>query len=105
MLNAGELDRKIVIKSVSITRSSSGAIVESLSDFMTVWAKVVPLSANERFSSDATHAALINSFITRYISGLLPTMQISYDNLLWRITGILEMGRHEGHRILAEAIE
>jgi len=104
-MRAGKLDREIVIqRQAGTTQSASGKPVESWVTFASVWASVVPLSATERFRSDAKHSVRVSSFSIRWLDGVLPTMRIVYEGLNWRILGIAELGRRDGLEITAEAV-
>ena len=103
-MKAGELDREITIDKVTLTQSASGEAQETWTKFAGVWAKVTPLSASERFRAEGLHSFRVSVFRIRHLAGLLPTMRIQYEGIVWRITGIAELGRREGYDITAEAV-
>jgi SPP1 family predicted phage head-tail adaptor len=104
-MNSGDLDRIIVIEKSVQVQSTSGQMVDSWIRFARVWAQEIPFSSNERFSSQATHTAILSHFKIRYLKGLDPKMRISYDNQYWRILGFTKIGRLEGWDITAEVIQ
>lgn len=103
-MRAGKLDREIVIESATSTVNAIGEPVETWATFASVWAEVKPLSASERFRSEARHSARVSTFSIRWLAGVLPTMRIKYENLYWRILGIAELGRRDGLEITAEVV-
>jgi len=104
-MRSGDLDEQIVIQQVSLSTDALGSSqTESWSTFATVWAKVIPMTASERFVSQEKYSANVNKFQIRFLSGLLPTMRIQYSSKVWRILGISEIRRYEGHEILAEVL-
>ncbi len=104
-MRSGPMDREIIIQQVSLADNSFGSSqVPTWSTFATVWAQVTPMKADERFVSAQKYASKVNKFRIRYLTGLLPTMRISYDGVIWKILGLSEMGRHDGHEILAESL-
>lgn len=104
-MNAGKLDREIVIESATKTQSGTGEETLVWATFASCWAQVTPMTASERYRGDALHSARVSVFRVRYVAGVLPTMQIAYEGLKWRITGIAEVGRRAFLDITAEAIE
>lgn len=103
-MRAGALDREITIEVAAESVSAAGETVQVWSTFAECWAAVKPLSATERFKSDARHSARVSVFTIRYVSGVLRTMRIVYEGLNWRILGIAEVNRREGLDITAEAV-
>lgn len=100
----GQLDTPIIIQSKTIEQDSFGDTIETWSNFATVWSKVTQLSARERFRSDAVLQARTAKFLIRYLAGLTENMRISYDSLIWVITGISDFERKSGTEISAEVI-
>jgi head-tail adaptor len=107
MLEAGKLDRRIIIQTpLPRTKKNSGAEEDAWTTFKdNVPAQVIPISASERFTSDGLHSVKVNRFRIRYLPGILPIFRLSYDGSYWRISGIAEIGRREGLDILAESID
>jgi SPP1 family predicted phage head-tail adaptor len=103
-MRAGRLDRKIIFETLTETRDEFGAVSESWNTWREVWAQVMPMSAQERFLSDAKRSVRVNKFKIRYLKGLLSTMRIRYEGLIYNITGIAELGRFEGYEITGEAV-
>jgi SPP1 family predicted phage head-tail adaptor len=103
-MQAGKLDRKIVIQSLSVTQNASGEAVESYSIFATIWANVQQTAGREQFRAERENAQVDTIFKIRYVANLLPTMRISYDSKYYDISEIKELGRQEGLQIFAQAL-
>lgn len=103
-MRPGKLDRRITIEQVTLAQNAMGEPVETWAPFAEVWTDVRPMTATERFESDARHSARVSNFRIRYLTGIDPTMRISYEGLSWRILGIAELGRREGLDVTAEVV-
>ena len=105
-MKSGNLDRLITIEQVSLSNDTFGSSqTESWSTFAQVWAEVLPMKAEEKFRSAEKYSSQTNVFRIRWLSGLTPRMRISYNSKLWRILGIKELERREGHDVEAEVME
>ena len=101
--NPGKKNRKIILQSRTVT-NTLGDAVSTWTTLATVWAEERPLRMDERFSADATHSVRVSNFRIWYRDDVGPEMQISYAGLLWRITGLAELGNREELDITVEAI-
>jgi len=101
-MRAGELDRLIVIQSVTVTKDASGGLVSTWGTFATVWAKKKDIRGEEYFAAQQSNARVDSIFTIRWLPGVLPTMRISYDGQWWDIRSINELGRNEGLELYAE---
>lgn len=99
-MNAGELDRRITILQLTVTRSGLGDEVKSRSTLATVWAKVLPVSGRE--FANATVEQLLTEktlrFRIRYLASARndTKLQIVYDGQTYDVKHIAEIGRRVG---------
>lgn len=93
-MRAGRLDRQIVIQKVLETRTTTGSFSESWQPFATVRAEYVPLLGREFLNSNEKHAEIDAVFRIRYLAGVLPKMRVSYNDVVYDIYSIVEIGRH-----------
>lgn len=100
-MRAGDLDRKLVIEEPTGTRNGIGENIETWSEFATVWAKRLPVKANEYYATDQVNAPVEAVFRIRWLSGLTAAMRISYDGKYYDILSIQEIGRREGYELIA----
>lgn len=102
-LEAGRLDRKIVLQSLSITHDpDSNEEIESWSEYSSPWAQYIPVKEMERFSSGRELATFTARFIIRYDSRVVETDRIQFEGKNWDIIGIAEIPRRQGLTITAE---
>lgn len=101
-MRAGELDRKIIIQSLTQTRDAYGATVDVWATFAEVWARKRDIRGDEYFAAQQVNARVDVVFLIRYLAGVTNTMRISYNNQFWDIRSINEIGRREGLEIYAE---
>lgn len=105
-MDAGRLDRRIVIKSRDAGTNSFGEPVDTWTTLATVWANVAPVSDGERWRAGETLAAKACRFTIRYsatVAVVDPTYQITYDGRVWDIQGVKEINRREFLELTAAA--
>ena len=100
-MRAGILDRRIVIEKNTPTQDQFGDLTNDWNEFATVWARVAPVTGNEKFVSDQATAASDTLFRIRHLSGLDESMRIVYESKNYDIQNILPIARREGFNILA----
>jgi head-tail adaptor len=108
MIAAGDLDRKITIQRIAITRDSIGGTVEGYVNLhVNVPARVEAYNGREKFHehSDREISYRQRIFKIRYISGLLATDRIVYNGENWDIQRIDEPDRRATLRIFAQVAE
>lgn len=105
-MDAGRLDRRIVLKRRKSGSNGFGEPVDEWAVLSTVWANVAPVSDGERWRAGETLASKLCRFTIRWaarVSVLDPRDQIDYDGRTWDIQGVKEMGRREFLEITAAA--
>lgn len=105
MIEAGELDRDVVIKQITESISDAGGTTNVESIYAEVPAKVESISTGQRLLSNVLHGTYTSKFTIRYLTGLNSKMKIYHDSKVWNILSIAVLGRDEGHVLLAEAID
>lgn len=73
----------------------SGQAKESWDLLCSAWAQLVPQTADERFQSDALHAVRRQLWRIPYRADLVEMDQVRYSNVVYKITGIQELGRKD----------
>ncbi len=99
-MRAGALDRRIVIESMSTTRSASGQVTETWAAFKTVSAHKRDVRGDERFRAAQIEDRVETVWRIRWRDDLDPTMRINYGGVYYEIKGIVELGRHDGLELL-----
>ena len=94
-MNAGELDRRIVLKTKSVTRDSWNHPVQSYVDLDTVWAKKTERLAGEKIGENQLVSSNRIEWTIRYRNDVSADSYISYDSQKYWITATREIGRKE----------
>ena len=102
-MQAGKLDRKIVIQTLTETQDDYGGVVESWSELATVWARFIPGGGNESFVAQAVYAEAQGRFHIRWRSDVTTKHRIQWDGKDWDILAVSEIGRREGLEIIVKA--
>jgi SPP1 family predicted phage head-tail adaptor len=92
IVDIGELDRKIQIKSISTAQDSYGAMVETVTS-SDAWAKVNWLRDKEDESGGDLRGNYRIEVIIRYQSGITTLNKIVHDGRTFDIENYRELGR------------
>ena len=92
-MRAGKLDRRIVIERAVISRDAFNAPVETWVPVATVWAQQRPNRGAERFAAQEVAGSAVMSFHLRYRKDITVKDRIRYQDRLWNITDVREIGR------------
>lgn len=99
-MNPGDLDRRLTIQTMTVSRDAYGAAIESWSTLATVWASLDPLSGNESFASDNILTQSTHLVEMRYRSDVSAEERVVHNNWVYDIRYVAEIGRREGLRLL-----
>lgn len=109
-LNAGDLDREVVIETLTESAGSSGFPVETWASLDTVWMQKLNATETERFKSAQISAPLVVRWHMYYRSDMDPdgvdvvkTKRLNYQGRLYDITSAVELGRQEGIELVTLA--
>lgn len=89
-MQAGRLINKIVIESVTETRSSTGAVTRTWATFATVWASKREPRGREFFAGGAQQAETTVVFAIRWLAGVTTKMRITFDGKVYDIKAITD---------------
>lgn len=87
-MNAGQLNKKIIIQKNQSSKNDYGESVSSWVDYVTLWANIKHLRGQELFLSEQVYNKEVFRIQTRYYSGIDTKMRISYDSKIFNITSI-----------------
>lgn len=104
-MNAGQMDRQIVLQTYSTTTDDWNHPVKTWADLATVWASKVDKRETERNELNQTVALTSTTWTIRYRSDIDTTARIKYGTKIYEIRGIKELGRREGLQITTELRE
>ena len=92
MVNAGEINKRITIKTQVLTQNSYGEEIITWSNFCTVWAKITSSSGKEFYAVQKLNPETTALFKIRYRSGLDTSMRIYYGTRIFDILYIDNVG-------------
>lgn len=105
-MEAGRLDRKIVIQRFTETRDAFNNPVQTWADLATVWASVEHIRDAERWNAQEVGAEATMRFQIRYSSSVAdvnPNDRLTYEGRTFNIVAKKEIGRREGLELTASA--
>lgn len=102
-MQAGRMDRRITIQHVTETQNDYGEAEENWKNFVTCWAEVKPVRGKEFFEADQINARIDTIFRIRWADGISPKMRIIYNEQIYNIYSLVELGRRDGLEINAYA--
>lgn len=105
-LDAGALDRRIVIQRATVTRDAMNEQVQTWATLGAVWASATPVRDGERFADGEVRSLITMRFQVRWsqrIASLDERDRIVFDGRTYDIHGVKEIGRRVGLEISAAA--
>ncbi|MDP2358015.1 MAG: phage head closure protein [Beijerinckiaceae bacterium] len=105
-IEAGKLDRRIVIQRATVTTNALNEEVQSWAPLITVWAGKREVSDRERFAANEIGAEVTTRFTIRWSTqaGAVDARdRILYDGRVYNIHHAKEIGRRDGIEITAAA--
>ena len=90
-MNAGKLRHQIIIQTQSTTQGTDGQPALTWSTFATVRSSVEPLNGREYFSSEQVQAEVSVRITIRYLSGVLPSMRVSFGSKIYNIVVVINV--------------
>jgi len=103
-MQAGTLDRRIVIQTPTRTQDGAGQPVETWTTLATVWASTDSLRGKEPFQGEQFNAQMATVFKIRWRDDVDVTARITFDGDTYNIFSVDEIGRREGLEITALAL-
>lgn len=101
---AGRLDRRVEILRAQVTTGDLNEDVEAWTTIATVWASKEDVSDGEKVRAQAVGASLTTRFQMRwstFVASVTPEDRLRCEDVDYDITGLKEIGRHEGREITA----
>jgi SPP1 family predicted phage head-tail adaptor len=106
MIDAGELDRRIVIQRSSRAPDAMNQQIETWSTFQTVYAKATPVLDGERMRAGENMGSKQIRFLIRYSADVVtvgPLDRVVFEGRTYDINGVKEVGFRAGLEITATA--
>lgn len=103
-LHTGRLDRRVKLESLIPTQTPSGQTKPSWVLLATdVPANVRPISAREQFTADQVAAQFDSVFTIRFRDDVNQKDRLTYNDKVYDITGLREIGRRRWLELMAKA--
>lgn len=90
-MRAGELRHRLTIKQKSVVRDDYGQETITWTTFATVWGSVEPLSGDTYIAGQQLEAAVDTRIRIRYLSGVVPTMEVYYGSHTYDIKSVIHL--------------
>jgi SPP1 family predicted phage head-tail adaptor len=104
LLPIGRLDRIIEIQEATISQGAEyGEPLQTWATVAQVWANVYHGGGREFEAARQVNAEIDTQFQIRWLAGVTPTMRILYDDAVFDIYRVDEVGRKERLNIWAKA--
>ena len=94
-MRAGRLRHQVVIQTPAEDNDSYGQAIKTWGTFATVHAAVEPLNGREFLAAAQINAETTTKITIRYLSGITQKMRISYDNRLFNIEAMKNIGERD----------
>lgn len=103
MIRIGGFDRPITIQDVAEVRDSYGGITETWTDSAYTWGHIVQNWGGERFNEEQRQGTNTIMFMIRWVAGLSAKHRLIYDDRIYNIMAVTEMGRHDVLQVICAA--
>ena len=106
-MRIGSLQWRITLEQNTPTANAMGEMVDTYSDFATVWAAIEPLTGNRLFQAQQANSLATGVVRIRYLAGVLPTMRIRFGTRYFQILTIIDvdMNHVELHLLYKEKLD
>lgn len=101
---SGKMDRRISLEKPILGKDSRGQARYTYGTPITLWAQIKPVSDGEKYGSGDVKAYATHRFWIRYhiaVADLDPRWKLTYDGVVYDISGVKEIGRQEALEISA----
>ncbi len=92
IMQAGKLRHRVTINQKATTRDAAGAEIEAWTTFDVVWGSVEPMRGQEYLEANRIGAAVDTRIRIRYLSGVLPSMQVVFGAHTYNIVSVINVG-------------
>lgn len=100
-MRPGDLDRQVLIESLTTGQDSVGDVTETWAEVATVWAAKRDVGGREYFDAAQVNAEVTTVFKIYHRDDVTPTCRLTCDGEVYDIVNIKELGRREGLEIMA----
>lgn len=104
-MNIGRMDRRITLKTPTLTKNGIGESLKTYTTLDVVWAGIVypkGLAMNEGEEAGIEKAIKPVEFTIRYRTDVNETVNVYYQSQTYEVKRVVEIGRKQGLRLIAE---
>lgn len=76
----GKLNKRVTIKSLSVTQDTFGEPLETYTDVVTVWASIEPLVGKEYYAAEQANTEVKIKVRMRYVGGINDKMVVFFGS-------------------------
>ena len=102
--NAGRLDRRVLLEVYSETVNANGERTSTWDEYDWRSAEILNTSAGETVSGDRLIISTSTTFRVRYDRKVNEKYRLRYENMIYNISGIVEVGRRRFMDLICEAV-
>ncbi len=104
-LLAGAINRRVTIQAVTDTTDAGGGRAQTWAMLATVWARVEPLSGDERARAEQVAADLSHRVTVRYRDDVTPRHRLLYGSRVLKILAVRDADeKHERLELLCAEV-
>ena len=100
LMNAGRLDRRLIVQTRTLTKGTRGGRTETWADTGKAWASLMSPGAAEAVAADAERVTNTGRFRIRFAAIDATENRIKHAGMIYQITGITEDGPRRSYLIL-----
>ena len=93
----GALRHRITVQVVSRAGDGQGGITESWDEHAVLWAKITPVSRNERMFMQQLEYQRSHKILIRYRDDLTTDMRISFNNRIFHIKAFINVDERKAY--------
>lgn len=102
-MNIGRMDRRITLQSLSVTRDEWNHPAETWTNLATIWATKTSRRSTDPTEAKQVVALNVVDWYVRHRTDVKADMRLTdADGLIYYITGVEEVGRKQGLKIITE---
>lgn len=100
-MEAGRLDKRVTIQSMTAARNAIGEPVHTWADVATVWGAVEPVQGREFWEQQQVQSEVTTRIRIRYLAGVTAAMRVTYAGRIYNIRSVIDpRERHDEMQLM-----
>jgi SPP1 family predicted phage head-tail adaptor len=96
----GALRHKVIIQVDTETIAADRSLTHSWGTFATVYAEIVPISANESYVAQGVTGSVAYRITCRYVASVVPKMRILWGTRVFEIYGVRNLDERNRYLVM-----